>query len=117
LEDLRRHTSNFLKVLSDPTRLTILEYLKMNPSTSNEIQKKLNISQSYVSHQLKKLYDAGLIIYEKKGKIKRYKPKNLSIYKLITIIQSYILKLEKEKMDKLSLIKELEPVKDFSDIL
>lgn len=113
---MKKRTSNFLKVLSDPTRLSILEFLKNNPRTSIKIQTSLNISQSYASHQLKKLYDADLIDYEKNGKIKYYKPKNNGIYKLFTLIQSYIYKLEKEKYEKFNLIDEFEPIKDFSDV-
>ena len=116
MEDLKKRISNFFKVLSDPTRLNILEFLKDNPSTSIKIQTSLNISQSYASHQLKKLYDADLIEYEKKGKIKYYKPKNNDIYKLLALIQSYIFNLEKEKYEKFNLIDEFEPIKDFSDM-
>lgn len=116
LDDLKNRTVNFLKVLSDPVRLDILELMKENPSTSGEIQAVLNISQSFASHQLKKLLDAGLIKYEKKGKVKIYKPKNRSIYKLIGLIQSYIFKLEKKKFEEFSLINEFEPVSDFNDI-
>ena len=116
MEDLKKRISNFLKVLSDPTRLSILEFLKDNPSTSIKIQTSLNISQSYASHQLKKLFDADLIEYEKKGKIKYYKPKNNGIYKLLALIQSYIFKIEKEKYERFNLIDEIEPIKDFSDM-
>jgi len=116
LEDLKERISNFLKVLSDPTRLNILEFLKDNPSTSGKIQTALNISQSYTSHQIKKLYDADLIEYEKRGKIKYYKPKSNGIYKLLAIIQLYIFNLEKKKYEKFSLIDEFEPIKDFSDM-
>jgi len=116
MEDLKKRTINFLKVLGDPVRLDILEFLKNNPSTSRKIQLTLKISQSYASHQLKKLYDADFIEYEKKGKIKIYKPRDSTIYKLIALIQSYIFRIEKEKLEKFSLIEEFEPVRDFSDI-
>jgi DNA-binding transcriptional ArsR family regulator len=116
VEDLKKMTIDFLKVLSDPIRLDILEFIKNNPSTSRKIQVALNISQSFASHQLKKLYDADLIEYDKKGKIKIYRPKNMGIYKLIALIQSYVFNLEKEKLRKFSLIKEFEPISDFSDI-
>ncbi|MFW9897205.1 MAG: ArsR/SmtB family transcription factor [Candidatus Thorarchaeota archaeon] len=105
-----------MKVLSDPTRLGILEFLKNNPSTSIDIQKTLNISQSYTSHQLRKLIDANLIEFEKKNKIKYYKPRNNDIYKLLTIIHSYIFKIEKEKYEKFNLIGKIEPIKDFSEM-
>jgi DNA-binding transcriptional ArsR family regulator len=116
MENLKRRTVDFLKVLGDPIRLEILEFIRNNPSTSRKIQNALNISQSYASHQLKKLYDTDLIEYEKKGKIKIYKSRNDDIYKLIAIIQSYIFKIEKEKLEKFSSIDEFNPIIDFSDI-
>ena len=88
MEDLKKQTINFLKVLADPVRLDILHFIKKNPKTSIKIQEALNISQSYASHQLKRLYDVDLIEYEKKGKIKVYKPKDTTIYKLIALLES-----------------------------
>jgi ArsR family transcriptional regulator len=117
MEDLKKKTINFFKILSDPVRLDILKFIKSNPSSSGKIQAALNISQSYASHQLKKLYDADLIEYEKKGKIKIYKPKNNSIYKLLALIQSYIFKIEKEKHEKFNLMTKIEPISDLSDII
>jgi DNA-binding transcriptional ArsR family regulator len=117
MEDLKKRIVNFFKVLSDPVRLDILDFIKNNPSTSENIQTALDISQSYASHQLKKLYDADLIDYEKRGKIKIYQPKDNGIYKLLDLIQSYIFKFEKEKYEKFKLIDKFEPVKDLSDIL
>ncbi len=76
----------------------------------------MNISQSFTSHQLKKLYDADLIEYDKKGKIKIYRPKNMNIYKLLALIQSYIFNLEKEKLEKFNLIEKPESVSNLSDI-
>ena len=108
--------AKFLKVMSDPTRLEIITFLKDNPSSSNDIQVALGLSQSYTSHQLKKLYDADLIEYDKKGKIKVYRPKNMSIYKLLALIQSYVFELEKEKLEKFNLIEKPESIINFSDI-
>jgi DNA-binding transcriptional ArsR family regulator len=116
MEDIKKRTINFFKVLGDPVRLEILELIKNNPSTSGKIQETLNISQSFASHQLKKLFDADLIEYEKKGKTKIYKAKNDSIYKLLALIQSYIFKLEKEKYEKFTLLDELETVGDLSNV-
>jgi ArsR family transcriptional regulator len=117
MEDLKKRTITFFKVLSDPVRLDILEFIRKNPSTSGKIQAALNISQSYASHQLKKLYDADLIDYEKKGKIKIYKPKDDNIFKIIEIVQSYIFKLEKEKYEKFNLLNKFETVNDLNDII
>ena len=117
MEDLKKRTVNFFKVLGDPVRLDILEYIKNNPSTSGKIQDALKISQSYASHQLKKLYDAELIDFERKGKLKIYKPKNENIYKLIALIQSYIYQFEKEKFEKFSTLNGIESVSKFNDLI
>jgi DNA-binding transcriptional ArsR family regulator len=116
LEELRNRLSNFFKVLSDPKRLSILEFLKDNPSTSIKIQTTLNISQSFTSHQLKRLIDADLIEFEKIGKVKYYKPKNKGIYKLLALVQYFIFNIEKEKYERFNLLGQLEPINDFSDI-
>jgi DNA-binding transcriptional ArsR family regulator len=103
--------------LSDPVRLDILEFIKKNPSSSLKIQKALGISQSYTSHQLKKLYDADLIEYNKNGKTKIYKPRSKTIYKLLDLIQLFIFKLEREKFEKFNMINDLEISKDINDII
>jgi ArsR family transcriptional regulator len=117
MENLKKRTINFLKVLSDPIRLEILQFIKKNPSSSLKIQKALDISQSYASHQLKKLYDADLIEYDKKGKTKIYKPRSETIYILLDLIQSFIFKLEREKFEKFNMINDLEISRDINDIL
>ena len=60
--------SEFFKIFADPTRLRILEVLITKPLCVNDIRKKLNISQSAVSHQLKYLRTSNLVKTEKIGK-------------------------------------------------
>ncbi|TFG23142.1 MAG: ArsR family transcriptional regulator [Promethearchaeota archaeon] len=101
-EELNTIVSKFLKVLSDPTRLKMISYLKDNPSTASEIQEKLDLSQSYTSHQLKRLVEVGIIESNREGRIKNFKIKEKSIFKLISILKSYVIKLEKLKLNQLN---------------
>jgi len=116
MENLNVLMIKFLKVLSDPTRLKIIEYLQENPTNAGKIQKELNLSQSYTSHQLKKLKDVDIITYKRLGKQKKFKIKNKEIYKLISLIKAYILKVEREKFEKIRSIERSTAIPDFNDL-
>lgn len=92
--------SKFLKVLDDPVRLQIIDYIENNPVTAGKIQRELNLSQSYTSHQLKKLVEMNIVDFERNGKEKIFKIKHQGIYKLISILKSYIIDLEKKKYEE-----------------
>lgn len=109
-------TASFLKLLSDPLRLKIIEFLKEKPSNITEIQETFNLSQSYVSHQLKKLYNAGIIRYERDGKSKIAHLQDTNLDKLIRIIKAFVIKLEKEKLQSIAALEEEESIEDLSDI-
>ncbi len=61
-----------LKVLSDVTRLFVLEELLAGPKTVTELNDRLQIEQSLLSHHLKVLRDAGLVAAAREGKAVRY---------------------------------------------
>lgn len=97
MSEFRRSIVEFLRVLADPTRLEILEYLKDNEKPSSEIQRKLKRSQSTTSKHLNMLVDNNLISYDKKDNIKYYKVKNITIFNLIDRINSIVTDNNKEK--------------------
>lgn len=105
MTELTEKVSDFLKVLCDQTRLEILELLKNEEKTSEEIQEALNKTQSTISLQLKKLIDENLITFEKKKEekvsINYYRIKNDYIFKLLSNIQSFVITLQKDKVEKL----------------
>jgi len=105
MTELTEKVSDFLKVLCDQTRLEILELLKNEEKTSEEIQEALNKTQSTISLQLKKLIDENLITIEKKKEekvsINYYRVKNDYIFKLLSNIQSFVINLQKDKVEKL----------------
>jgi len=115
MDNLENITASFLKLLSDPLRLSIINYLKDNPSSISQIQEDFNLSQSYVSHQLKKLFTAGILEYVREGKNKIAHIKNENIHKLLRIIKSYVIHLEKEKIQNIANLEEQESIEDFGN--
>lgn len=59
-------------VLSEPTRLRILQLLQDGPATVSEIVETLGLKQANVSKQLGILYDAGVLSREREGNHVRY---------------------------------------------
>jgi len=105
MSELTEKVSDFLKVLCDQTRLEILELLKNGEKTSEEIQNDLHRTQSTISLQLKKLIDENLITFEKKKEdkvsINYYRVKNDYVFKILSYIRSFVITLQKDKVEKL----------------
>jgi len=62
------------RALSDATRITILQQIKKKKGCIScmEVNEMLSLTQPSVSHHLKQLADAGLIIPEKDGRMMSY---------------------------------------------
>lgn len=63
---LEKIASNF-RALSEPTRLAILQELKVGPRSVNELVEVIGLSQANISKQLGILRDAGFLHREPKG--------------------------------------------------
>jgi len=61
-----------LKVLADETRLAVLRQLLVGPKHVGEINDVIGVEQSLLSHHLRVLRDAGLVVAERDGKAVRY---------------------------------------------
>ena len=61
-----------LKVLSDSTRLAVLEFLMDGPRNVGELMEKLRVEQSLLSHHLAVLRDNGLVEATREGKTMIY---------------------------------------------
>lgn len=61
-----------LRVLADVTRLSVMEALLDGPKNVTEINERLKIDQSLLSHHLKVLRDAKLVTSKREGKAVRY---------------------------------------------
>lgn len=60
--------ANLYKTFSDPSRLSILNYLLHNKACVYDISQNTNMSQSAVSHQLKYLRQTNFVKSERKGR-------------------------------------------------
>ena len=60
--------------LGDPYRMQILGAIRNEPDgvTCNAMVEMFNLAQSTVSHHLKQLVEADLLLYEKEGRHSRY---------------------------------------------
>lgn len=61
-----------LKVLADETRLAVLRQLMAGPKHVGQINARLDIDQSLLSHHLKVLREAGLVTARRDGKAVLY---------------------------------------------
>ena len=61
-----------LKVLADETRLAVVRQLLDEPKHVNEINAPLQLEQSLLSHHLRILREAGLVLAERDGKAVLY---------------------------------------------
>jgi ArsR family transcriptional regulator len=59
--------SDKLKVLADATRLAVVEQLLAGPKRVGELQAKLRVEQSLLSHHLGVLREAGLVVADREG--------------------------------------------------
>ena len=57
-----------LKVISDPKRLKIIDILSCDELCACELLEKFDISQPTLSHDMRKLEEAGLVTSRREGK-------------------------------------------------
>ena len=86
-EKLARVASLF-RVFSEPTRLAILQLLREQSLSVNDLVERLETSQANVSKQLKTLFDADLLHREQRGTFVYYSIKERMVYELCEIVCS-----------------------------
>lgn len=64
--------ANRLRVLADETRLMVVQQLMQGPKHVGEINAVMNIESTLLSHHLKVLRDAGLVLSQRDGKAVLY---------------------------------------------
>jgi ArsR family transcriptional regulator len=65
--------ATLLKVLADETRLAVVQELLGGAKHVSEINAVLNLDQSLLSHHLRTLREAGLVIAQRDGKAVLYR--------------------------------------------
>jgi len=79
----------FIELLSDSTRLAIINSLETGEKSVGEICSELNMEQSRVSHSLSKLKCCGFVDYKQDGK-KRHYSVNENVLELIRKISNHM---------------------------
>ncbi|UJF16716.1 metalloregulator ArsR/SmtB family transcription factor [Jeotgalibaca sp. MA1X17-3] len=81
-EDIVERTTQIFKLLGDPTRFRML-YLLEEEWNVNAIALELNMEQSAVSHQLKKLKQAKLVKSRRVGKNMLYSQDDSHVFEIL----------------------------------
>lgn len=78
------------KALADPNRLQILKSLhkKQNCLYCSDINEIIDLTQPSISHHLKQLTEAELIIAEKEGRNVKYTMNNKAIDQYVSFLQA-----------------------------
>ena len=99
MSEINIYISEFLKAISDQTRLDILYLLQKNPRTSTDLQDLLDKSQSTISQHLKILITNNLIHFEKKDKENLYSIIDEDTTNFLSEINSFVIQKNKEKLE------------------
>lgn len=82
-EDIVERTTQIFKLLGDSTRFRILYLLNDKEWNVNAIAMELNMEQSAVSHQLKKLKQAKLVKSRRDGKKMLYSQDDSHVFEIL----------------------------------
>lgn len=89
--------SQFFKVISDSTRLSILYLLKEEKRNVSEIVELLGMEQSAISHQLRILKDSRLVRSHREGKSMIYQLDDDHIFDILIQVRIHINERDEEK--------------------
>ncbi len=95
-------TASYLKALSHPTRLKILNILKENELCVCVIFEQLELEQSNVSQHLKVLKDQDILISQREGSNIMYKVKDKNVFKILNIVKESLLQQLTETQNQLT---------------
>lgn len=85
-----QEVSKLLKIISDPTRLSILFLLHHEELSVGNIALSLDMEQSAVSHQLKTLKDSRLVKSKRAGKSMIYSLDDHHVFSLLEQVLTHI---------------------------
>ena len=89
--------SQFFKVISDSTRLSILYLLKEEKRNVSEIVKLMGMEQSAISHQLRILKDSRLVRSHREGKSMIYQLDDNHIFDILNQVRIHTNERDDEK--------------------
>lgn len=80
----------FFGTLTSKDRLLIINALRNQAKTVNELQRELKLEQTRVSHNLKRLRHCGFVNVNQKGRYRIYSLNNRTISPLMDIIDKHM---------------------------
>ncbi len=100
---MNENLSEFIKILSDPSRLDILDALKEGSEMSaSEIENAIGKSQSSTSQQLKNLVNANVLNVRRESRNKYFKIRDPQIFNILIEITIYLSNINQDKIEELS---------------
>ncbi|MCI2930710.1 ArsR/SmtB family transcription factor [Staphylococcus haemolyticus] len=93
--DSIQEVSKIFKMISDPTRLSILFLLQKEELSVGVIAQSLSMEQSAISHQLKTLKTSRLVKSKRVGKNMIYNLDDLHIFSILEQVSTHIGEQEK----------------------
>ena len=81
--------AEIFKVLSDPTRLKIVQALEIDELCVCDIASLMKLSQPSVSHHLKTLRQTGIVKYRRSGKMAIYSLKDSPVSALLAVARDH----------------------------
>ncbi len=82
--------ADFLKALSDPTRLKVIQALRRSELCVCDLTALVGISVSGLSHQLRYLRNKNIVKFRKEGKLAYYSLTDNHIGQMIDLISQHI---------------------------
>ena len=96
-EDFLQLESDFLKAISQPTRLRILYFLRKGERCTCEIFPEMGEEQSNISRHLNHLKDTDILDSHRKGVSVYYRIKDKRVFDLLNLVDEIIKTQVKEK--------------------
>ena len=83
MADSATEAASYLRILSNPARLLLVCQLVDGPKCVGELEDALELGQAYVSQQLARLRNEGLVTATKEGRIVTY---SLADERVVTLV-------------------------------
>lgn len=103
-ENLLHLESDFLKAISQPTRLKISYFLKEGEKCACEIIPEMGEDQSTISRHLNHLKDSGILDSRREGVSVYYRIKDKRVFDLLSLVDVMIRAQVKEKAKMVKVI-------------
>ena len=96
--------AEYLKVFSEPNRLSVLEALRQGPLNVTAVVEKTGLSQALVSKHLKLLTIAGVVRRRPEGSLVFYDVIDKGVFRLLAQAEKLMLASRRQQFDALAAI-------------